>query len=500
MPALLCGVLVGELIATRGDPWSAAQRLLLQDVPYALWKGNHPAILGFTLLLGSMISFGLDARLIERFFRRQVSAAASRAKVLFVAWVAGLAIFFDDYVNAVVVGSVFRPITDRLRISREKLAFVVDATAAPVTSLAPISTWIAVEVGYIDEQLKALSMHNDAYSVFIETLPYRFYPILMLFFVVALIASGRDAFSMRGAELAAWRVAPDSESVVTVFDEGNAEKPGATGPRRRAPAWLGIVPWCVLIAAVAAGLANDGSLKTGANGIGSANIIRVLLWSVALAALSSIIVTLIQGRRDARATLNKLQKGFRSMVPAAVVLALAWMLSKVCADLGTARVVALAVGSKMAVGWLPTLVFLVAAATSFATGTSWGAMAVLFPIALPLAHQLAPGQWQLFLGSTAAVLSGAVWGDHCSPISDTTIMSAAASGCDPLAHVRTQLPYALVVGAVSVVVCSVPTAFGLWSAWGGLFLGVGVLAVIVRCFRTLPTFERRDDDFSGRPL
>jgi Na+/H+ antiporter NhaC len=164
------------------------------------------------------------------------------------------------------------------------------------------------------------------------------------------------------------------------------------------------------------------------------------------------------------------------------ILLFAWALGDVCADLGTARFLVATLGSSFDPGWLPTVVFLVSAVVSFATGTSWGTMGILFPLAVPLAHELATPDPNLALlvATISSILAGSVFGDHCSPISDTTIMSALASGCDQIAHVRTQLPYALLVAAVSVVCGSIPDGFGFWPPWVGLCVGLGVLYVVLR--------------------
>ncbi|MEZ4288280.1 MAG: Na+/H+ antiporter NhaC family protein [Polyangiales bacterium] len=186
-------------------------------------------------------------------------------------------------------------------------------------------------------------------------------------------------------------------------------------------------------------------------------------------------------------TMDALVEGMQAVLLACTVLVLAWTLGAMCKELKTADYLVLMLNDVMHPMFMPAAVFVVAALISFATGTSWGTMAILFPLVVPLVHALAPGDEALLLGAISSVLSGAVWGDHCSPISDTTILSSMGSGCDHIAHVRTQLPYALVVGAVSLLVGEIGVGLGLYPVWVALLLGVAILILVVRFMGTKPT-------------
>jgi Na+/H+ antiporter NhaC len=208
--------------------------------------------------------------------------------------------------------------------------------------------------------------------------------------------------------------------------------------------------------------------------------VKALLWASAFGCLAAIVTSVVRRSLGFGAALDAWLTGVKSMVLACIILVLAWSLGQVCKDLHTAEFVIGAIGDWLTPGLLPAIVFVVAALVSFATGTSWGTMAILFPLVIPMAHALAPGEEHIMLGAISSILAGSVWGDHCSPISDTTIMSSMASSCDHIDHVRTQLPYALAVGLIGLVLGELATGLGLYPAWVGLVLGVVALVVLLR--------------------
>ncbi|MCA9611133.1 MAG: Na+/H+ antiporter NhaC family protein [Sandaracinus sp.] len=481
--ALFAGVLVGAFVTQGYDPAAAFVRTIDQYAVGAAADADHASILIFSLLLGGMIGVitraggaaGLAAAVTKR--------ATNSMRGQLAAWALGLVVFFDDYANSLLVGSSMRPITDRLRVSREKLAFLVDATSAPVASLALVSSWIGVEVGYIGEELESANVAMDPYVAFLETLPYRFYPWLMLFFVLLIVLSRRDFGPMLKAERRA-------------REKGELVRPGARPASDFAEA-LPDVPPRILVATLPilatllvaiGGMVVTGRAAVLAEGgeptlravFGSANSYHALLWASAVGGLVAVITAIATRAMALGHALDAWTEGLKSMLLACVILVMAWSLGALCKELHTADVVVSAVGRGLPVGLLGTVVFLVAAAVSFATGTSWGTMAILFPLVVPLAVELAPGNTPILLGAISSILAGSVWGDHCSPISDTTIMSSMASSCDHVDHVHTQIPYALLVGVVSIVVCELPTGFGLYPAWVALPLGALVLFLIVR--------------------
>ncbi len=482
--ALAVGVFVGALLLAGGNPLQAAAEALDRDVVGAIADRDHATILVFTLLLGGMVrvmvAAGGGTALAERAARR--ASDARRGQLA--AWLLGVLVFFDDYANSLLVGTSLRPVTDRLRISREKLAFLVDATAAPVSSLAIVSTWVGVEVAYIGEQYRALGLPGDPYVVFLQSLGYRFYPWLMLLFTLAVAFTGRDFGPMLRAERRARRgeglTAPGARPA---FDPGVDS--AATATPRLAMALLPIA--AVVLVAFGSMLWTGYAAVSAKHAeptlraiFAATDSVRSLLWGALAGSLSAVLGAVATRALGFASAMETWLDGLRAMLLACVILSLAWALGAQCKALGTADVLVGALGGWLPAGAVPTAVFVVSALVSFATGTSWGTMALLFPLAVPLAHGLGGGDPELTLAAVGAILSGSVWGDHCSPISDTTVLSSLASSCDHVDHVRTQLPYALLVGAVAIVVGQLPVGFGLYPAPVGLLLGAAVLFALLR--------------------
>lgn len=493
--SLFVGVFAGALILSGGHIPVAFARSVDQFILGAVADKDHAAIIIFSTLLGGMVGVinrcggtqGIVAAL-SRFATTPRSGQLS-------AWLMGVLIFFDDYANTLIVGSTMRPVTDRLRVSREKLAYIVDTTAAPVASLVPLTTWIGFEVGLVAAAFADIGAPYNAYSTFIATIPYRFYPIfaLLLGFIVA--ASGRDIGPMLIAERRARRTGEvlAADAVPLADFSSHLLAPPAGKPQRAANA---LVPIFTVIAMTVGGLylTGRGHGEAGFAGVraafAAADPFKALLWASLGGVVMAAGLATMQRILTVRETMAALVEGLKSMLLAMVVLTLAWSIGAVCSELHTADYVVGVTRSALSGHWLPVLVFLVSAAVSFATGTSWGTMAILMPLVVPIAHGLAvqgglsfadPAYRLLMLGAISSVLAGSVWGDHCSPISDTTVMSSMASGCDHIAHVRTQLPYALAMGVLGMLVGDIPTAFGL-SPLVSLAVGAAIIVGAVALF------------------
>lgn len=482
--ALGVGIWLGATLVAGLDPWRGLLRTFDHYAVGAVADSDHAAILAFTVLLGAMIGVigrsGGGAGLAGL----ATGIARDRRRGQVAAWVLGLLIFFDDYANSLLIGTSMRPITDRLRISREKLAFLVDATAAPIASVAVVSSWVGVELSYIGDQYQALGLEGDAFVVFLQTLPHRYYPLLMLLFVLAVAWSGRDYGPMARAEARALRtgaVLRPGSRPASEFSDAPEDVP---------PRWRNaVLPIVAVVVVALGGMYATGRAAALAEGVsptlpavfGNASSVRALLWGAGVGALVAV-ATAVVGRGALRfgVAIEAAVEGMRSMMVACLILVSAWSLGAVCRDIGTATFLVSVLGEGLPVGLLSTLVFLTAAAVSFATGTSWGTMAILFPLVVPLAHALGDGQEAVVVGAIGSILAGAVFGDHCSPISDTTVMSSLATSCDHMDHVRTQLPYALTVGAVGIVAGELPVGFGLYPPWVGLLVGAALLMVILR--------------------
>jgi len=484
--ALFAGVWLGAYYLSDFNPVTGLLSAVDTYALGALAHPDHASVVIFTLMLGGMVGVvarsGGGAGLADVVTRYATTSRRGQTST----WLLGIFIFFDDFANTLLVGSTMRPITDKLKISREKLSFIVDATAAPVSSIAIISSWIGMEIGLIADQYRALGIEGDAYMVFIQTIPYRFYPILMLVFGFLIAYSRRDFGPMLKAErraLLEGKLLADGAKPAASFEDASLT-PVEDKPRRWVNAAVPIVTTIVVIVLgmyfYGRAVCQDGGLDLSLKNIfAKADSYKALLWAGLIGGMTAIGMSMIQRILSLREAMQAWLQGVKSMVLAMVILVLAWSLGAVCKDLKTADFIIQAIGGWLSPALLPALVFLVSALVSFATGTSWGTMGILFPLVVPLAHKMAPGQEAVMLGTISSILAGSVWGDHCSPISDTTIMSSLASSCDHIDHVRTQIPYALVVGGVCLLFGDLACGLDLYPAWLGLIIGAGLLAGIV---------------------
>ena len=471
--SLSIGLGLGALLATQLDPLAAATLTagLLFHVALA---ADNILITTFSLLVAGMVAViehngGTIAlvRKAERVVRGPRSAMVA-------SWLAGLFIFFDDYANCLMVGTTFRPLYDRHKLSHAKLAYIVDSTAAPVASFAVISTWIGYELGLLADALAGVPLAGGLLVFFVSTLPFRFYSIYSLAFVGAVALSGRDFGPMA-------RLEHKTRAASLAFEQRATPEPAQS-------AWLAAGPILSLLLATLACLYWDGRASAGASGpahptllsiMGAADSYRSMALGAGTALVVAIGLSLSSQTLTLPGALRASWHGMRRILGALVILYLAWGLGAALETIGTAHALANLLTDNVAAWSLPTLTFLVAAAVSFATGSSFSTMAILIPLVVPLAVSLAAGTaGPPVLSTVGAVLAGACFGDHISPISDTTILSATASGVEVITHVRTQLPYALTVGAVSLCLGYLPAGFGI-SPLIVLPLGVGLCGALV---------------------
>lgn len=448
----------------------------------ALFDEGRISIILFSFMIGGMVGIISKNGGMQGVVNAIVPLASNPKRGQATTGLLGLFVFFDDYANALVVGNTMRPVTDRLRISREKLAYLVDSTAAPVSCVALVTTWIGYEVGLIAGAVDLIDGYNEAaYAVFLNSIAYSFYPILAIVFVFIVALSGRDFGPMYEAEVRARTTGqllhPDARVDQTAGASGDIAATDAK-PHRAVNAAL---PVLVLVGGVFTGLFVTGSGDTMSDVIGSADSGKALMWASLLGVVVAAALSISQGILTLADTVDAWYAGLKSMLLGMIILCMAWALSDVTDVLHTAGYLVGVLGDALNPGLVPTVVFVLSAATAFATGSSWGTMGILMPLVLPLtwavlqANGMAtPENYPIIYSTVACVLAGSVWGDHCSPISDTTILSSMASGSDHLAHVRTQLPYALFVGGVSVLIGTVPTGFGFpW--WLAFVVGAAVL-------------------------
>lgn len=492
IPALFFGLWVGAWLAVGFGPTAMLVGVLdtfQVYVLHALADPDHAAIILFSLMIGGMVGIVSRNGGMQGVVNIIIRWARTARKGQVATGVLGCVIFFDDYANTLIVGNTMRQVTDRLRVSREKLAYVVDSTAAPVACLALVTTWIGYEVGLIGTAVAGIPGYDEApYSIFLNSLPYSFYPLLAIFFVFTVAHTGRDFGPMLAAEVRArttGKVLGDDASVDEAAAGGEELEPKPGKPERAVNALL---PVGVLVVSVLAGLYVTGSGETLRDIVGSSDSYAALMWGSLLGVLVAVALSLGQRILSVEETVSAWYAGMRSMMLAMIILVLAWALSAITDVLHTADYLISVLGETLPPGVVPALVFVLSAATAFATGSSWGTMGILMPLVVPLVWAVLqvnamadPAHLHILYSTVACVLAGSVWGDHCSPISDTTILSSMASGCDHIEHVRTQLPYAMAVGGTALLLGTLPTGFG-FSWWLSLPLGVAVLWLVSRYY------------------
>jgi len=471
--SLFLGIFASSLLLNLLRPIKAFLRSFDTYIIRALLSSDKLSIVLFTLLLGAMVGVMSKSGGIEGIVQALARKVRSGKTTQLYTWLLGIFIFFDDYTNTLIVGNTMRPLADRWKVSREKLAYIVDSTAAPVASVALISTWIGFEVSLIGEGLRHVGLKMDPYMIFLRTLPIRFYVLFALFFGFLIILTGREFGPMLKAERRArqGKVLREGAIPLAEFEIGPLLPPPQI-PKR----WInGVLPVLVVI-----GITFSGIYITGINSAGtippgpffkkiglifsSGDSFRSLLWGSFLGFTVALVMAVGQRLLKLREAVKAGVDGMKAMLTAVIILSLAWALSETLMDLQTGDYLASALSGKMDPRFLPAAVFVVSALISFSTGTSWGTMSIVYPLVIPLTYSLAAGSphfQRILTGVVASVLSGAVFGDHCSPISDTTIMSSMASSCDHVDHVRTQIPYALTVAVFSLIFGILPYSLSL---------------------------------------
>ncbi len=462
---------------------------------------DHISVIVFSLLIGGTVAVisrnGGMVGMVKHISRYAKTPRSAQM----VSWVLGVVIFFDDYANTLVVGNTMRPVTDKLKVSREKLAYIVDATAAPVASVAFVTTWIGAQLGYIQDGIDTIDgLNASPYGVFIESLKYAFYPFFTLAFMWILIRSKKDFGPMLKAERKS-RKADHVNQKIIHNEEIQALDPDEHAPKR---AFNAVIPILVLIFGTMTSLwitgfdesiwsdPEKGFWSRVSGIIGNADSYKSLLWSSTAALSVSILLSVGQRILKLHDTMTTVLKGFGFMLNAIIILCLAWTLSLLTDHLETAQFITSILHTLDANPvWFPAITFVLASLVSFSTGSSWSTMAILYPMLLPamwllcmeqgLEHQVT---LNLFFNVVSCVLAGSVLGDHCSPISDTTILSSLSTSCNHLSHVRTQMPYALTVGGISLVLGTIPAAFGI-STWFLYPFGFLAIYLIIRIFGRL---------------
>jgi Na+/H+ antiporter NhaC len=506
--SLFAGIWLGALLLVGLNPVTATTLSLTDFILEPLTDRDHMAIILFSLMLGGMVGVVSRSGGAQGIVEVLRPYATNRRRGQFFAWLSGIIIFFDDYANTLIRGNTMRPMTDELRISREKLAYIVDSVAAPIAVIAPISTWVGFEISRIGDSLGATAAQAtdpavqaqlaagaaNPFNVFLHSIPYLFYPIFAMSLVLLIAITGREFGPMRHAEVRALRgggVYRPGATLAADVESGLGQAPEGV-PHRwyNALIPIAVVVLVALVSLYQTGVeALEGQAVTLRSVIGEADPFRSLLWASFAGGLAAMALAVAQRLLTTKQALEAWVGGMRSMLLAIIILVLAWGLGAATEALHTGTYLAAMLGDTLPMWALPVLVFFVAAATAFATGTSWGTMAILFPVVVPLAVAMGAGigfeggdEYTILLGAISSIMAGAVFGDHASPISDTTVISSMASACDHIDHVRTQLPYALLAAGVAMLVGDIPTALWGIPPYVSIVVGLGVIYVLLRVF------------------
>lgn len=481
--ALLLGIWSGATIINNYNPVTglldACSKYIVEKSLADAW---NIGIIVFCLAIGGMVGvigkMGGTKAIAEAIVRKARGVKSTQLASALM----GVAIFFDDYANSMIVGNTMRPITDKQKISREKLAYIVDSTAAPVSSMAPVSTWIAMELGLIAGGLSSVGIKGNSLIVFLQSIPFRFYSIFTLALVFMLILMQRDYGPMYKAETRARKTgdvySKDSNPMISK-DRDILPGEGVEGS-----VWYTIIPIGLFIPITIFGLWYNGyeSGKSVRDAFGDADASVVLTWAAFISSIAAIVTGLTKRELNLKQSIDAWIGGVKSMLVAVIILALAFALKSVVTDMRLAQWLVDITKGILSGKILPSLVFAIAMVIAFATGTSWGTNTILMPIVIPIAAAVSNATetvTPLMIASIGAVLTGAVFGDHCSPISDTTILSSMASGSDHIDHVRTQIPYAITAALFAVIFGFILAGFG-FPVLSSLILGIIALFVFVR--------------------
>ena len=493
IPALFLGVWVGSFAILGlkvGVLWQSFLEVVSKYVKQALADPDHAAVIIFSLMIGGLVGIISKNGGMQGIVNSLTGFTTSSKRGQLITSSLGLAIFFDDYANTLVVGNTMRKVTDKLKISRAKLAFLVDATAAPVACIALITTWVGYQIGMIDVSVGQIdAIDQSAYSIYLNSILYSFYPIFMLAFVFTIAGSGRDFSVMYQYEIAA-RQGNDKSVQGASMGYTNEAESKQLEPKdpSRAKAINAFFPILIFIISVIGGLYATGEGDSIQDIIGSADAYQALLWGSLIGVMTAFVLTLFQGLLSLEETVQSWYEGVKFMIFAIIVLIMAWSLGQTTEILQTAQYLVSILGEFLPVPLVPTIIFILAATTAFATGTSWGTMGIFYPIVIPLAWQVLflngmadIEHMYIIYSSVACVLCGAVWGDHCSPISDTTIMSSMASGCNHIDHVATQFPYAIIVASIALIIGTIPTGYG-WPPMIMISVGIVLIWIVIFLF------------------
>lgn len=464
--SLFVGIVVGALIYSGFKFEGTVTQIFEGGIIKVLSDSYNVGILIFLVILGSVVCMMNKAGGSAAFGRWASKKIHTRVGAELAAIILGVLIFIDDYFNCLTVGSVMRPVTDRHHVSRAKFAYLIDATAAPVCIIAPISSWAAAVSGFVEGQ--------DGLAIFVRTIPYNFYAILTIVMMVGMVLMKTEFGAMRTHEINALNGDLYTTSARPYENATDDETPNPRGKVIDL-----VIPIVMLVICCVISMIYTGGFFSGTDFVtafSQSDASTGLAMGSAFGLVFAIIFYMIRRVINFRDCMGCIPEGFKAMVPAIMILTFAWTLKAMTDSLGAAVFVEEAMRS-VAGGIeviLPAIIFLVGCGLAFATGTSWGTFGILIPIVVAVFEKSSP---EMMIISMSACMAGAVCGDHCSPISDTTIMASAGAQCDHVTHVSTQLPYAILAAAVSFVTYIV--AGFVKTAWIALPVGIVLMLIVL---------------------
>lgn len=441
--SLLCGVLIGNFVIADFNIFLALQKTSFGMIDIFKEDWITKTII-FSFLVGAIITLIQASGGVKGFvdyLTLKTKIIKSRRSAMFLTQIIGLIMFIESSINILTSGTITRPLTDKYKVSREKLAFICDSTCAPVCGLIPFNAWGATLMGLVSLQVSNNVISGNPTNIYFKSIPYNFYSIVTIISVFIYIFTQKDFGPMKKAELRALNEGKlmNDNAVPLVSKEASEVK---IKENVKISMWNMILPLVVLISMMPISLYITGNGDIF-NGSGSTSV----FWAVLTSLFFTMILYRIRNVMKIDEFVDYTYKGVGSMVPMIVLLVFAFMIGNVASEMNTGKFIASLVEGRLNGGYGPAIVFIISAIIAFSTGTSWGTFAIMMPISIQMAVAIDANLY----ASIGAVVSGALMGDHCSPISDTTILSSMASASDHIDHVKTQLPYALLNGSISII-------------------------------------------------
>lgn len=483
--SLFIGIFLGSTMLNGWNPFFGLLRSMDEYIVGSLGDPDSASVIIFLLAIGGMIGLinkmGGTLAIAESLGKKVKNPKSAQ---LFT-WILGIFVFFDDYANSLIVGPTMSPITDKHNVSKEKLSYIIDSTAAPITGIAVVSTWVGYMISVIVDTYRNMGVEINGYSTYLKTIPYMYYCIFALLMVLMTILTQREFGPMYEAEKRArltGKLVADGSTPMSGDEIARMEVKEDVDLKISSA----VVPIVTLVVVVFLGIWYTGYLDAGGavgfrEAFSNGDSFKALLWGSLIASMVAMIMGIAQKVFTVGEAFDTWLEGAKSMLIACTILVLAWSIGSVTQDVGTADFLVGAVSGKIPVSILPVIVFIISGLISIATGTAWGTMAIVTPLAIPLVESYIQtgADPVMSIITISTVLSGAILGDHVSPISDTTIMASMGAGSDHMDHVKTQMPYGMLVAGVSII-CYLIAGLTLLNPVIILLIGLVLLYAILK--------------------